>query len=137
DLLKQLKAWGFATNPLNAHAENLDGVMKFYDQMQMDRADLDYDIDGVVYKVDDLVLQERLGFVGRAPRWAIANKFAAEQAITKLNEIFISVGRTGVLTPIAFLEPINVGGVIVSKATLHNEDEIARKDIRVGDRVII
>ena len=137
DLLKQLKDWGFATNALNRHAHDLDGVMKFYDKMAMDRADLDYDIDGVVYKVDDLVLQERLGFVGRAPRWAIAHKFAAEQAITKLNEIFISVGRTGVLTPIAFLEPVNVGGVMVSKATLHNEDEIARKDIRTGDRVII
>ncbi|WP_395022243.1 NAD-dependent DNA ligase LigA [Dongia sp.] len=137
ELLKQLKAWGFATNPLNSHAHDLDGVMKFYDKMQLDRAELDYDIDGVVYKVDDLALQERLGFVGRAPRWAIAHKFAAEQAITKLNEIFISVGRTGVLTPIAFLEPVNVGGVMVSKATLHNEDEIARKDIREGDKVIV
>jgi DNA ligase (NAD+) len=137
DLLKQLKAWGFATNPLNDHAHDLDGVMKFYDKMQLDRAGLDYDIDGVVYKVDDLVLQERLGFAGRAPRWAIAHKFAAEQAITRLNEIFISVGRTGVLTPIAFLEPVNVGGVMVSKATLHNEDEIARKDIREGDKVIV
>ena len=137
DLLKQLKAWGFATNPLNQHAETLDEVMKFYDQMQMDRADLDYDIDGVVYKVDDLVLQERLGFVGRAPRWAIANKFAAERAVTTLNDIMISVGRTGVLTPIAMLEPVNVGGVMVSRASLHNEDELARKDIRVGDKVVV
>jgi DNA ligase (NAD+) len=111
--------------------------MKFYDRMQMDRADLDYDIDGVVYKVDDLVLQERLGFVGRAPRWAIANKFAAERAITTLNDIMISVGRTGVLTPIAMLEPVNVGGVMVARATLHNEDELARKDIRVGDKVVV
>jgi DNA ligase (NAD+) len=137
DLLKQLKAWGFATNPLNGHAENLDGVMKFYDRMQMNRADLDYDIDGVVYKVDDLALQERLGFVGRAPRWAIANKFAAERAITTLNDIMISVGRTGVLTPVAMLEPVNVGGVMVARATLHNEDELARKDIRVGDKVVV
>src|SRR5690349_5671018 len=137
DLLKQLKAWGFETNPLNRHAENLDGVLKFYDEMQMNRADLDYDIDGVVYKVDDLVLQERLGFVGRAPRWAIANKFAAERAITTLNDIMISVGRTGVLTPIAMLEPVNVGGVMVSRASLHNEDELARKDIRVGDKVVV
>jgi DNA ligase (NAD+) len=136
-LLKQLKAWGFATNPLNSHAHDVDGVMAFYDKMALNRADLDYDIDGVVYKVDDLKLQERLGFVGRAPRWAIAHKFAAEQAITRLNEIFISVGRTGVLTPIAMLEPVNVGGVMVSKASLHNEDEIARKDIRVGDKVIV
>jgi DNA ligase (NAD+) len=137
DLLRQLKAWGFETNPLNGHAGNLDGAMKFYDEMQMNRADLDYDIDGVVYKVDDLVLQERLGFVGRAPRWAIANKFAAERAITTLNDIMISVGRTGVLTPIAMLEPVNVGGVMVARASLHNEDELARKDIRVGDKVVV
>ena len=137
DLLAQLKHWGFATNPLNSHAHDLDGVMKFYDKMAMDRAELDYDIDGVVYKVDDLVLQERLGFVGRGPRWATAHKFAAERAITTLNDIFISVGRTGVLTPIAFLEPVNVGGVMVSRASLHNEDEVARKDIRVGDKVVV
>jgi DNA ligase (NAD+) len=137
DLLKQLKAWGFETNPLNDHAETIEGVMAFYDRMQADRADLDYDIDGVVYKVDDLVLQERLGFAGRAPRWAIAHKFAAERAVTTLNDIMISVGRTGVLTPIAMLEPVNVGGVMVSRATLHNEDEVARKDIRVGDKVVV
>ena len=137
DLLKQLKQWGFETNPLNSHAHDLEGVIKFYDKMQMNRADLDYDIDGVVYKVDDLVLQERLGFVGRAPRWAIANKFAAERAVTTLNDIMISVGRTGVLTPIAVLEPVNVGGVMVSRASLHNEDELARKDIRVGDKVVV
>jgi DNA ligase (NAD+) len=137
DLLKQLKAWGFETNPLNSHAHDLDGVMKFYDKMQANRADLDYDIDGVVYKVDDLVLQERLGFVGRAPRWATAHKFAAERAVTTLNDIMISVGRTGVLTPIAMLEPVNVGGVMVSRASLHNEDELARKDIRVGDKVVV
>jgi DNA ligase (NAD+) len=137
DLLAQLKHWGFATNPLNGHAHDLDGVMKFYDRMAQDRADLDYDIDGVVYKVDDLALQERLGFVGRAPRWAIAHKFAAERAITTLNDIFVSVGRTGVLTPIAMLEPVNVGGVMVGRASLHNEDEVARKDIRVGDKVVV
>jgi DNA ligase (NAD+) len=137
DLLKQLKAWGFATNALNAFAHDLDGVMQFYDKMQLNRADLDYDIDGVVYKVDDLALQERLGFVGRAPRWAIAHKFAAERAVTTLNDIFISVGRTGVLTPIAMLEPVNVGGVMVSRASLHNEDEVARKDVRVGDKVVV
>jgi DNA ligase (NAD+) len=137
DLLKQLKAWGFETNPKNTTADDLDGVMAFYDAMQMQRAELDYDIDGVVYKVNDLKLQERLGFVGRAPRWAIAHKFAAERAITTLKEIFISVGRTGVLTPVAFLEPVNVGGVMVSRASLHNEDEIARKDIREGDKVIV
>ncbi|HEY4166239.1 MAG TPA: NAD-dependent DNA ligase LigA, partial [Reyranella sp.] len=137
ELLKQLDHWGFEVNPLNGFGENLDEVMKFYDGMAAQRGDLDYDIDGVVYKVNDLKLQDRLGFVGRAPRWAIAHKFAAERAITTLKEIFISVGRTGVLTPIAFLEPVNVGGVMVARASLHNEDEVARKDIREGDKVVV
>jgi DNA ligase (NAD+) len=137
EMLKQLHAWGFEVNPLNGFAENLDSVMAFYDKMADRRVGLDYDIDGVVYKVNDLKLQDRLGFVGRAPRWATAHKFAAERAITTLNKIIVQVGRTGTLTPVAELEPVNVGGVMVGRATLHNEDEIARKDIRVGDKVVV
>lgn len=137
DLLHQLKQWGFAVNPRSRVVKDLDAAMAYYDDMASHRAGLDYDIDGVVYKVNDLKLQDRLGFVGRAPRWAVAHKFAAEQAETTLNDIRIQVGRTGVLTPVAELEPVTVGGVVVGRATLHNEDEIARKDIRIGDRVIV
>ncbi len=134
---KRLKGWGFPQAEPQAVCENLEEILAYYHMIEGARAELPYDIDGVVYKVDRLDLQERLGFVSRAPRWATAHKFAAQQAVTLLKEITIQVGRTGTLTPVAELEPITVGGVVVSRATLHNEDEIERKDIRAGDHVVI
>ena len=135
--LDRLRAWGFAVNPLSRRLADEAEAAAFQAEMDAARAGLAYDIDGVVYKLDDLAWQQRLGFAGRDPRWAVAWKFAAEQATTRLLAIRIQVGRTGALTPVAELAPVNVGGVLVARASLHNEDEIARKDIRVGDRVLI
>ncbi len=135
--LEQLKSWKFTVNPLVRRCLTVQEALSFYHDIQQQRADLPYDIDGVVYKVDRLDWQSRLGFVSRAPRWALAHKFPAEQAETILEKIAIQVGRTGALTPVAYLAPVSVGGVMVSRATLHNEDEIARKDVREGDRVIV
>lgn len=137
DMLQQFKKWGFVVNPLIRRCNTTKKVLDFYHDIEERRASLGYDIDGVVYKVDDLALQERLGFVSRSPRWATAHKFPAEQADTVLENIEIQVGRTGVLTPVAKLKPVTVGGVVVSNATLHNEDYIAEKDIRLGDTVVI
>ncbi len=137
DFLEAMRGYGFKTNPYNRLCKTTAELVEYFDYLMQVRADLPYDIDGIVYKVDDLALQNRLGFLTRTPRWAIAHKFPAEQAFTKVKDIRIQVGRTGALTPVADLEPVNVGGVIVSHATLHNEDEIRRKDIRIGDTVVI
>lgn len=137
EFLTCAQKWGFPVNPYNRLCHNPNEVINSYETLLQTRADLPYDIDGIVYKVNDLTLQQRLGFLTRTPRWAIAHKFPAEKAITRLNNIRIQVGRTGALTPVADLEPVNVGGVLVSHATLHNEDEIRRKDIRIGDYVVI
>ena len=137
EALEKLKAWGMRTNPLSERIEDVQGLLAVYRTLQSRRAGLGYDIDGVVYKVDRLDWQERLGFAGREPRWAIAHKFPAEQATTVLEDIEIQVGRTGAVTPVAKLAPVFVGGATVRNATLHNADEIARKDVRVGDTVIV
>ena len=134
---RQFERWGLPLNPLLSVCTGAAEMLAFHRAMADQRASLGYDIDGVVYKVNRLDWQQRLGFVSRAPRWAIAHKFPAEEVTTRLNDIEIQVGRTGALTPAAKLEPVTVGGVVVSNATLHNEDEIARKDIRIGDTVIV
>ncbi|MBV9077624.1 MAG: NAD-dependent DNA ligase LigA, partial [Methylobacteriaceae bacterium] len=136
-MVAALAACGFKTNPLTKLCGSVEEMLAQYRLIEGERAALGYDIDGVVYKVDDLTLQERLGFVSRAPRWALAHKFAAEKATTIVDAIEIQVGRTGSLTPVAKLRPVTVGGVVVQNATLHNEEEIARKDVRVGDTVTI
>ncbi len=137
DFLKNLDNWGFKTNPLNKLVTGVDNLMINYSKIEKDRTKIDFDIDGIVYKINDFELQKRLGNVANSPRWAIAHKFASNKAISKILNIEIQIGRTGALTPVAKIKPINIGGVIVSNATLHNEDEIARKDIRIGDLATI
>ena len=137
EFFEKLQEWGFPINPNNKVCKSIEEMEENFAQVMEKRANLPYDIDGLVYKVNSIELQERLGFLTRTPRWAIAHKFPAEQAITRINNIRVQVGRTGALTPVADLEPVNVGGVLVSHATLHNEDEIKRKDFRIGDMVVI
>jgi len=137
EFLEKIKSWGFSTNPLSKAVKNLDEIETQHSYIDSIRSSLDYDIDGLVYKVNDLKLQSRLGNTSNSPRWAVAYKFSAETAVTKIKDIVIQVGRTGAITPVAKVEPVTVGGVVVSNATLHNEDEINRKDIRIGDIVQI
>ena len=137
DFLKNLDNWGFKTNPLNKLVTGIDNLLINYSKIEKDRTKIDFDIDGIVYKINNFELQKRLGNVANSPRWAIAHKFASNKAISKILNIDIQIGRTGALTPVAKIKPINIGGVVVSNATLHNEDEIDRKDIRIGDLAII
>ena len=146
--ISKLAEFGFSTNPLTENFKKVEGLLKYYEKIEKQRASLDYDIDGIVYKVNNLETQKRLGFRTNTPRWAIAHKFAAEKAWTKILSIEIQIGRTGALSPVARLLPVTVGGVVVSNATLHNEDYISGfdnvgnpirdgKDIRIGDWVQI
>ena len=137
EYLEKLRKWGFKINPLNKLITGVKNLMLNYFEIEKKRAELDFDIDGIVYKVNNFQLQKRLGNVANAPRWAIAHKFSSNKAISKILNIEIQIGRTGALTPVAKIKPINIGGVLVSNATLHNEDEINRKDIRIGDIVTV
>ena len=137
ELLKKIADFGFNIEKHAKLCKNLDEVIALYNYLSDQKYLLNYDIDGMVYKVNDFTLQERLGYVARSPRWAIAHKFAAEKAKTEIENIIIQIGRTGALTPVAILKPVNIGGVLVSRATLHNQDEIAKKDIRIGDVVLV
>ena len=137
EYLQKLNEWGFKINPFNKTLQGVQNLMKNYYEIEKRRNELDFDIDGIVYKINSFKLQNRLGNVANSPRWAIAHKFSANNGISKILNIDIQVGRTGALTPVAKIKPINIGGVIVSNATLHNEDEIVRKDIRIGDTVVV
>ncbi len=137
DFLKSLKKWGFKTNNLNKKFNNINDLILNYSEIEKKRGELDFDIDGIVYKVNDIKLQKRLGFVANSPRWAIAHKFSAFKGVSEILDIEIQIGRTGALTPVAKIKPLNIGGVTVSNATLHNEDEIDRKDVRVFDTVLV
>ena len=137
EFLKKLDQWGFKTNPLNKLITGIKYLIKNYEEVEKKRAYLDFDIDGIVYKINDFTLQKRLGYVANAPRWAIAHKFSSNKATSEILDIDIQIGRTGALTPVAKIKPINIGGVLVSNATLHNEDEIKRKDIRIGDTATV
>ncbi len=137
EFIKDLDKWGFKTSELNKTIKGVNNLIKYHADIEKKRFTLNYDIDGIVYKVNDFSLQKRLGFMATAPRWAIAHKFSANYSVTKILDIDIQVGRTGALTPVAKVNPVNIGGVMVSNATLHNEDEIIRKDIRIGDTVKI
>tara|TARA_B110000027_G_scaffold73136_1_gene77967 strand:+ start:4927 stop:6957 length:2031 start_codon:yes stop_codon:yes gene_type:complete len=137
DFLKNLKLWGFKTNPFNKKIIGIKNLILNYKKLEEKRKEIAFDIDGIVYKVNNFALQKRLGFAANAPRWAIAHKFSANSSISEILNIEIQIGRTGALTPVAKIKPVNIGGVMVSNATLHNEDEINRKDIRIGDTVII
>jgi DNA ligase (NAD+) len=137
ELLSSLGKWGLRVNPMAEKQKGIHGAIHYHQRMNRKREDLDYEIDGIVIKVNDLDFQKRLGVKAKSPRWALAYKFEAAQAITRIIEIQLSVGRTGAVTPIALMEPVRVGGVVVSRATLHNEDEIRRKDVRIGDWVIV
>tara|TARA_B100001250_G_scaffold400667_1_gene411503 strand:- start:2636 stop:4666 length:2031 start_codon:yes stop_codon:yes gene_type:complete len=137
EYLLKLSEWGFKTNPLNRVIKGIKNLLKNYDSVEKQRSGLDFDIDGIVYKINDFSLQKRLGYVANAPRWAIAHKFSSNKGISEILDIDIQIGRTGALTPVAKIKPINIGGVVVSNATLHNEDEIKRKNIRIGDTVTV
>lgn len=137
DFLKILSDWGFKTNPLNKVMKGIENLLKNYNEIERKRSDIDFDIDGIVYKINDFELQSRLGYVANAPRWAIAHKFSSNKATSQILDIEIQIGRTGALTPVAKIKPVNIGGVVVSNATLHNEDEINRKDIRITDTVVV